>query len=128
PGTEPPSATEFERSATYAYGSMDRFALARAAAFTRGSLDSALFEPNRFGLVPKVSAPFHFLGGKLKVRPSVKFEALFDTTGKSREPAIGELVMSLKATYEIVKWLEPGILAWTNITVTNSEEKDLTVA
>jgi hypothetical protein len=128
PGTEPPAQSDFERSAMYPYGSLDRYALAQAAAFTRGSLDTALFAPNRFGVVPKLSTPLHFLNGKLKVRPTVKLEALFDTTGKSREPAIGELVMGLRASYEIVTWLEPGVHAWTNITITNSEEKDLTIA
>lgn len=128
PGTEPPSPAEFDKNATYNYGSIDRWALAQAASFTRGSLDTALFAPYRFGLIPKVSVPFHFLGGKLKVRPTVKFETLFDTTGKSREPVIGELVMGLRASYEIFSWLEPGAAVWTNITVTDTEEKDTTVA
>ena len=126
PGTEPPR--DVDANAMYPYDSMDRFALLRAASFTRGTLDSALFEPGRFGVVPKVSLPMKFLGNRLKVRPTVKFEALLDTTGRAREPAIGELVMGLRASYEIVPWLEPGVHVWTNITVSKSEEQDLTVA
>lgn len=128
PGTEGPPAADVDKGAPYPYASIDRFNMMRTAGFTRGSLDSALFEPGRFGLVPKVTFPMRFLEGKLRIRPMVKFEALFDTTGKAREAVIGELVMGVRASYVIAKVIEPGVHVWMNATVTDSEEKDLTVA
>jgi len=128
PGTEPPRAGEATAPGTYPFDSYDRFAVAQAALLSRGVLDSALFEPGRFGLVPKLSLPMRFLQNKLLVHPVVKFEGLFDTTGKARDAAVGELVMGVGVSYLLVKWIEPAVHTWTSIVVSSSDEKDLSVA
>jgi hypothetical protein len=102
-----------------------RFAVARGAEFVRGSLESALFESERFGVVPKVSLPLTF--GKLRIRPSVKVESLFDVAGNAEEPVIGEFVAGARVSYRVTPVIEPELHAWTNLTFTDHVEREVNV-
>ena len=125
-GAEPPSGGEEPKAVSY--GAWDQWAVMQAASRTRGSVDSSLFESGRLGVAPKIAAAHSFLGGKLLLRPSVKFEILSDVTGRARDPVIGELVVGGRVSDRVVPWLEPTVHFWGNIVVTDSAEKDLAVA
>lgn len=102
-----------------------RGSVLRAAEFSRGSLDSALFEPGRVGFIPKLSLDFR--AGAFHLRPTVKFELLMDTRGRAKEHLIGELVAGVRASYEIAHFVEPSLHAWTNITLTEHAERNVDV-
>jgi hypothetical protein len=97
----------------------------RAAEFARGSLDSTLFEPGRAGFIPKLSLDYRV--GGFHLRPTVKFEMLFDTRGRAAEHLIGELVAGVRVSYEFAHVFEPYVHAWTNITVTEHAERNVDV-
>jgi hypothetical protein len=99
--------------------------LLRAAEFSRGSLDSTLFEPGRVGFIPKLSLDWRV--GHLHLRAGVKVELLFDVRGRAREHVIGEFVGSLRASYELPHLIEPFVGGWTNITFTEHLERDVDV-
>jgi hypothetical protein len=94
----------------------DRFSLNHAAASSRGFEDNALFEPQRFGLIPKIVLRYHTRQG-LTIEPYVKLENLMDTSGHADQGYVGELVPALRAAYRVAKHLEPGLRVWGNVPI-----------
>jgi hypothetical protein len=102
----------------------DRFSLSRAAASARGYEDNALFEPQRFGIIPKVEAEYHWMK-KLTAAAYVKLENLIGTKNTSDTAYhryIGELVPGIRAGYKIIPQVEPAFRAWLNATFAGSDE------
>ena len=111
-GNEAPSTDEVAAAPTktFDYEKYDTFAAVHAASAARGSYESALFEPNNIGIVPKLTA--HFQLGRLGVTPMVKIENLIDVRGDDEESYINELVAGVRAGYRVSKVLEPGVNLW----------------
>ena len=102
----------------------DRFSLSRAAASARGYEDNALFEPQRFGIIPKVEAEYHWKK-KLTAAAYVKLENLIGTKNTSDatyQRYIGELVPGVRAGYRIIPQVEPALRMWLNATFAGSDE------
>jgi hypothetical protein len=93
--------------------SYDRGALNRAAASARGWEDNALFEPSRFGIIPKVELAYELRS--LVLEPYVKLENLIDTSGKADHSYVAELVIGARAAYRLTSHVEPGVRIWTNL-------------
>lgn len=125
-GEEPPITSDAARDPrlTYNYASTDRFYLARAAELTRGSQESALFEPGRLGLVPNIGLRGRVK--KLRWSAVVKVQNLIATTKNPESRYIGEVVAALRGSYELVRHVEPGLAVWTNITYTLHAEREQT--
>jgi hypothetical protein len=99
--------------------------LLRAAEFSRGSLDTTLFEPAHVGLIPKLAVEFH--AGNFRLRPQVKVETLISTKANAAEPVILELVAGVRASYTFAHVVEPTLYVWTNLTLTDHVERDVNV-
>jgi hypothetical protein len=93
--------------------SYDRGALNLAAAASRGWEENALFEPSRFGIIPKVEVAYERRA--LVLEGYVKLENLIDTSGKADHSYIAELVIGGRAAYRLCAHLEPGLRIWTNL-------------
>lgn len=126
-GTEQPPASEVasNKEKRFEYAAIDRAALAKVAEWSRGSYDSALFEPGRLGLVPHASAQLKL--GRVTIRSAIKVANLVDVTGNAAESYIGELVAGVRVLVRVAEVVEPGVHVWTNITYTKHEERDLDV-
>jgi hypothetical protein len=125
-GGEPPTDAEVAADPTkrFDYRKIDRWAAARAASFARGGYESALFEPGRFGIIPKVSALVK--AGNLSLAPMVKVENLIDVTGDAKDKYVGEIVGGVRAGYLVAAHVEPALNAWVAATFTSTDEKDTT--
>ena len=93
--------------------SYDRGALNLAAAASRDWEENALFEPSRFGIIPKVEVGYERRA--LVLEGYVKLENLIDTSGKADHSYIAELVIGGRAGYRLCTHLEPGVRIWTNL-------------
>jgi hypothetical protein len=91
----------------------DRFSLNRAAALARGDEDSALFEPNRLGIVPKIALLYR--GPLLSIEPSVKVENLVATSSSLEAPYIGEIVPAVRVGYRVRKVVELVLRSWATV-------------
>ncbi|MDB4941290.1 MAG: hypothetical protein JWP97_824 [Labilithrix sp.] len=111
-GREAPTAAEVsaEPEKRYAYSHYDTFAAVHAAAATRGAYESALFEPDNLGIIPKLSARFDL--GKVTLTPMVKLENLIDVSKEDDEVYINELVAGVRAGYRVARVFEPGVHVW----------------
>jgi hypothetical protein len=85
----------------------------RAAELVRGSQDSALFEPGRVGVVPKVG--LNWQHGAWRVRAVAKLEVLADVRGTSEEAIITEFVGTARVGYDLAHLVEPFAHLWTNL-------------
>ncbi len=126
-GVEQPSKEEIEKdpAKTYQYNRIDKAAVMRATSWSRGQLDSGLFEPGRIGITPKVGYPIDM--GKLSIRPMLKVENLIDVTGDAGQGYVGEIVFGARAGYRVHPKIEPGLAAWANILYTKAEIDDPSV-
>jgi len=104
----------------------DRFSLSRAAASARGYEDNALFEPDRFGIIPKIGALYRLRG--LSVEPYVKVENLVATSSKLDEKYVGELVAAVRVGYWVHKQFELALRGWVNVGYAGSDEDKQTAA
>ncbi len=107
------------------FGRFERWAVARAGSAVRGAYDSSLFEPGRFGIVPKVAATYTV--GKLAIQPAAKLQNLVDVTGNASRGYVGELVVGLRASYRVLDAFAPGVHVWTNAALTRTEVANATV-
>ncbi len=98
--------------------SYDRASVQHAVAMARGYEENALYEPDHFGLIPKVTLSW-FKHEKWHVDPWVKLENLIATT--SDEKFIGELVLGVNAGYFVTKVFEPALRVWGNIPVSGAD-------
>jgi hypothetical protein len=114
-GTEIPPTEELQAIPFYSFdqNSYDRWAVNHAAAASRGYEDNALFEPKRFGIIPKIGHEVRM--NKLVLEPYVKVENLIATSSSLENSYVGELVPALRAAYALNKHFEPGLRAWANI-------------
>ena len=103
----------------------DRGALNRAASSSRGWETTALFETQRFGIIPKVELEYH--RRKLAIEPYVKLENLLDTSGGAEHKYIGELVIGGRIAYRLARHVEPGVRIWTNIPLTGTDDTAVAV-
>lgn len=103
---------------------MDRYALNRAAALSRGSEDNALYEVRRFGINPKIAFDIKAAEGKIVISPYLKMENLIATgdipyrcgsDGKSSCNYLGELVPGLGVRFRAHKHFTPALRFWANI-------------
>ena len=123
-GVEQPSKEEIEAdpNKTYQYNRIDKAAIMRATSWSRGQLDSGLYEPGRIGITPKIGYPIDM--GKLSLRPMLKVENLIDVTGDAGQSYVGEIVFGARAGYRVHPMVEPGLAAWANILYTKAEIED----
>ena len=91
----------------------DRFSLARAASMSRGEEESALFEPKRLGLVPRLALLYQ--GPSLSLEPSVKVENLLSVSNSLEAPYIGEIVPGLRVGYRVRRNVELDVRGWANV-------------
>jgi len=126
-GVEQPSKEEIEADPgkTYQYNRIDKAAVMRATSWSRGQLDSGLFEPGRIGITPKVAYPIDM--GKLSIRPMLKVENLVDVTGDAGQGYVGELVFGARIGYKVTPMIEPALAGWANILYTKAEIDDPSV-
>lgn len=122
-GVEQPSAKEIADDPTKQrdFGALDRGAIMRAVERARGSYESALFEPDRIGFVPRVGALIQ--AGVVDIRPGAKVEILQDTSGDAEVSTIAEFVGNVRLSVHAGKVVEPGVNVWTNLTLTKHEER-----
>ena len=104
----------------------DRWSLGRAAAFARGYEDNALFEPQRFGIIPKVGLTYRLRG--LSIEPYVKIENLIGTSTLLDASYVGELVGGLRVGYWVHERLEVALRGWVNVGYAGSDEDKTTAA
>ena len=104
----------------------DRYSLAKAAAYARGYEDNALFEPHRFGLIPKVGLQYRVAGFTLE--PYVKVENLVATSSALASNYVGELVGALRVGYWVQKQFELSVKAWFNTGFAGTDEDKTTSA
>jgi hypothetical protein len=104
----------------------DRFSLSKAAAAARGYEDNALFEPNRWGIIPKIGLLYRTHG--LSVEPYLKLENLIAKSGDMPNSYVGELVGGLRVGYWIQKEFEVAVRAWFNTTYAGADEDKKTSA
>ncbi len=102
-----------EQGATVDEAAVMRGDILRAAEQVRGSQDSALFEPGRVGVVPKVALTWRHGGWHLGA--VAKLEVLADVRGTSEEAIITEFVGTARAAYDIAHVVEPFVHLWTNL-------------
>lgn len=105
--------------------SADKFAINHAAQFAHGGEENALFEPQHLGIVPKVAIPVHL--GRLKLEPYVKVENLIATFADAPHPVTVELVAGGRVAYGVASWLDLGVRAWGNFTLTEHDGRDLNI-
>lgn len=125
PGTELDpalsNATNVDQSA------LDRFSLSKAAAAARGYEDNALFEPHRWGIIPKLALEYRPVRG-LGIEPFVKLENLVASENDTTPSYVGELVYGLRVGYWIQKQFELGLKFWANTTFAGADEDKTTSA
>jgi hypothetical protein len=107
-------------------GAFDRWSLSRAAALARGYEDNALFEPDRFGIVPKVALRYRFRA--LSIEPYVKVENLIGTKKSLDASYVGELVGGLRVGYWVHPRLEVALRGWVNGGFSGASEDRTTAA
>jgi hypothetical protein len=90
----------------------DRYSMAKAAAYARGYEDNALFEPQRFGLIPKIGLLYRTHG--LSLEPTLKVENLIGTSSVLANGYVGELVGALRVGYWVQKEFELAVRGWFN--------------
>jgi hypothetical protein len=112
-GDEIPSDLVARDASAVDVNAYDRFSLSRAASMARGDEDSALFEPKRLGLVPKVAVSYQ--GPHLSIEPSLKVENLLSTSSSLAAPYIGEIVPALRVGYRATRVVELVVRAWANV-------------
>jgi hypothetical protein len=98
---------------------LDRGAALTAAASARGFEDEALFEVDRFGIVPK--ARFDYRYGRLLVRPYVTLETLIHT-GNHVHDALVELLIGTYLGARVTSWLDLGARVWTDLALAGGGE------
>jgi hypothetical protein len=118
-GDEIPEDLADRTNAQVDQGAYDKAALQRAAAFSRGGEDNALFEPHRFGINPKIGVIYHT--GKLTITPYVKVENLIGTSSSLAHSYLGELVPVVRAGYRIGH-IEPALKLMLPIAFAGSDE------
>ena len=96
----------------------DRAAVQKAVSMARGYEEDELYEPDHFGLAPKITLSW-FEHAKWHVDPWVKYDALIATS--SDQKFIGELVFGLNAGYSVTKVFEPALRVWGNVPVTGAD-------
>ena len=104
----------------------DRWSLSRAAAFARGYEDNALFEPQRFGLIPKIAVTYRHRG--LSIEPYVKIENLVGTSTLLDASYVGEVVGALRVGYWVHKQFEVALKGWVNVGYAGTDEDKTTAA
>ncbi len=92
--------------------SFDHYSLSKAAEYARGYEDNALFEPNRFGLVPKIDLLYRDHGFSLE--PYLKVENLIGISSNQTNGYVGELVGALRIGYWIHREFEVAVRGWFN--------------
>ena len=101
----------------------DRTALNRAASYSRGGDDAALYELNRFGIIPKIGVDYHANG--LFVTASVKVENMIAVVADTTPKYLGELVPAVGVGYRAAPHFVPELRAFAPITFAGapSDEK-----
>jgi len=105
----------------------DRYSLSKAAAAARGYEDNALFEPHRWGIIPKLALNYRPVHG-LSIEPFVKLENLIANENDATPSYVGELVYGLRAGYWIQKQFELALKFWANTTFAGADEDKTTSA
>jgi len=125
-GDEIPDGLAGAAAGTIDVTRFDRFSMAKAAAYARGYEDNALFEPQRFGLIPKVGLLYRIHG--LSVEPTVKVENLIGTSSALANGYVGELVGALRVGYWVQKEFELAVRGWFNVGFAGGDEDKTTAA
>lgn len=101
-------------------GAYDKGGINRAAAYSRGLEENALFFPKRLGINPKVGIIYR--NGGFSVAPYIKMENLIGTT-KSTNGYLGELVPGVRVAYRAGHF-EPALKAWATVAFAGAEEDE----
>jgi hypothetical protein len=119
-GDEIPAGLTNANASTVDQTAFDRWSLARAAAYARGNEENALFEPKRFGIVPRVGALYHLKG--LSIEPYVKVENLIGVSTTLAQSYVGELVAGLRVGYWVQRQFEVALRGWVNAGYAGADE------
>jgi hypothetical protein len=125
-GNEIPDDFVNQNSNTFDKSAFNRFSMNKAAAYARGYEDNALFEPNRFGIIPKLGLLWRMKG--LSVEPYLKVENLIGTSSNLEDSYVGELVGALRVGYWVHKQFEVAARVWFNTGFAGSDEDKQTSA
>jgi hypothetical protein len=105
----------------------DRQSLSKAAASARGYEDNALFEPHRWGIIPKLALEYRPVHG-LGIEPFLKLENLVASESGLSADYVGELVYGVRVGYWIQKQFELGLKFWANTTFAGADDDKKTSA
>ena len=107
---------------------MDRRAVNRASAASRGWEENALFTPHYLGIIPQLH--FGFQMDQFHVDPWVKLEYLVRVAAKDLEEhsSIAELVLGTRFAYDFTKELQGALRVWGNIGFTSEKNEDGTTS
>jgi hypothetical protein len=125
-GQEIPADLVNQTVSTSNAAAYDRWSLSRAAAFARGYEDNALFDPQRFGLVPRIALSYESRG--LSVEPYVKVENLIGTSTLLDASYVGELVGGLRVGYRVHRHVEVALRGWVNVGFAGTSDDKVTAA
>lgn len=124
-GRELPNQSALDAAGPYADTiSADHQSISRAAEYSRGAEDDALFEPGRLGLTPRLGFDVHESG--FHFEPFVKSELLV-TTQDVPDTIIVEFVAGGRIAYTLASWLDVGARAWGVFTVAGTTTHSLDV-
>jgi len=98
---------------------LDRGATLMAAASARGFEDEALFEVDRFGIVPK--ARLDYRDERLLLRPFITLENLIHT-GRHEHDVLLELMIGTYLGAHVTAWLDLGARVWTDLALAGGGE------
>ncbi len=118
-GEEIPEDLDTRTNGQVDQASYDKGALNRAASLSRGGEETALFEPKRFGLNPKIG--LNYRSGKITITPYIKMENLIATSPTLAHGYLGELVPAVRAGYRMGH-VEPALKLWAPIIFAGGNE------
>jgi len=119
-GTEIPAGLANQNAQFADVTGYDRYSLSRAAASARGFEDNALFEPQRFGIIPKVSLRYRMHA--LSIEPYVKVENLIGTSSSLAQSYVGDFVGGLRVGYWVQRQFEVAVRGWVSVGFAGGDE------
>jgi hypothetical protein len=120
-GNDIPADLDRVPAASVDAAAYDRDSLALAASAARGYEDSALFAPNRLGVVPKLTLAYDAY--PFRVEPYVKVENLFLTSSSPAPSYLGDVVGGLAAGYWIERQFDVGLRGWCNVPYAGADKR-----
>jgi hypothetical protein len=103
-------------------GRFDQASVNRAASYSRGGEDAALYEIKRLGIIPKVGVDYHAKG--LFVTASVKVENMISVATGAKPDYLGELVPAVGIGYRAAPHLVPELRMFAPIAFSGAPDDE----